>query len=110
MTIDPIATGLPLSQTPGKKDAKQTASDFEALMIGQMLKSARSDSKGWFGTGEDSSSASLIDLAEDQIARVLAEGGGLGLGKFIEGALSSEGGSQKTQADSSTVQMSGKLR
>jgi len=93
--IDPGAVQRP---KPG-----ETASDFEALMIGQMLKSARSDSGGWFGTGEDTTSTSLIEMAEEQIAKVIAQGGGLGLSKLIERALDQP-------AASSTVQMSGKLR
>lgn len=102
MKIDSMA--LQPFQAPGteKSSKKETASDFEALLIGQMLKSARSDSNGWLGTGEDSSSESLVDLAEDQIAKVLAQGGGLGLGDMITKSID--------QAGSSTQQISGKLR
>ena len=104
MTIDAAALH-PLQTTPGPEKAShhQTASDFEALLIGQMLKSARSESTGWFGTGEDTSSASLIEMAEEQIAKVLAQGGGLGLATTVERTLDQASGS-------STVQMSGKLR
>lgn len=100
------AAGILESRTPQKPggNSHQTASEFEALLIGQMLKSARANSEGWFGTGEDTSSASLIEIAEDQIARVIAEGGGLGLGGMIEKTLEAQAGG------SSTVQMSGKLR
>ncbi len=105
------ATGsFGLLAQPEKASAGETAADFEALMIGQMLKSARSDSEGWLGTGQDSSSASLIEMAEDQMAKVLAAGGGLGLASMIERSLATQGKSAKNQADSSTVQMSGKLR
>ena len=106
MNIAPTAPGLLESKAPPKPGGNphQTATEFEALLIGQMLKSARAESGGWFGTGEDTSSASLIEMAEDQIAKVLAEGGGLGLGGMIEKQLGAQAGV------SSTVQMSGKLR
>ena len=105
MTIDSIGSS-PLDASklgkPEKPKAAETAADFEALMIGQMLKSARSGSEGWFGTGEDSSSASLVEMAEEQIAKVLAKNGGLGLAGMIKSSID--------QTESSTVQMSGKLR
>ena len=46
---------------------EKTASEFESLLITQLLQSMRTES-GWLGTGEDSSSASLIELAEQQLA------------------------------------------
>ena len=73
----------PSESPPGTQSPAGIASDFEALLIGQMLRSARADSHGWFGTGEDTSSASLIEMAEDQIAKVIAQGGGLGLAGLI---------------------------
>lgn len=102
MRIDailPAGTPAPSATADGRKLA-EAASDFEALLIGQMLKSARSDSEGWFGTGEDQTTASLVEMAEEQIAKVLAQNGGFGLASTIE----------KLQPASSTVQMSGKLR
>ena len=113
MKIDAAATGILDTGLPGKKpvDASQTASDFEALLIGQMLKSARADSQGWFGTGEDTSAASLIEMAEEQIAKALAQGGGMGLSKMIRDSLQAQPKSEAdAQTASSTVQMSGKLR
>jgi Rod binding domain-containing protein len=112
LKIDAAATNILDSGLPSKKpaDAAQTASDFEALLIGQMLKSARADSQGWFGTGEDTSAASLIEMAEDQMAKVLAQGGGMGLGKMIRDSLQPPKIKSEPQEGSSTVQMSGKLR
>ena len=112
MKIDASTTGILDSAVPSKKpaDTAQTASDFEALMIGQMLKSARADSQGWLGTGEDTSAASLIEMAEEQISKVLAQGGGIGLGKMIRDSLQAQKSNADPQEGSSTVQMSGKLR
>jgi peptidoglycan hydrolase FlgJ len=63
------------------------AKDFEALLIGQMLKSVREDGSGWLGTGEDQSSAAAFGLGEEQLARALSSGGGFGLSKMIDAGL-----------------------
>lgn len=70
------------TQSPG-----EAASDFEALLIAQMLRSARSDSEGWLGTGSDSTSAPLIEMAEDQISKLMAQSGGLGLRQYVESVM-----------------------
>jgi Rod binding domain-containing protein len=116
MKIDAAALLTPTTTSPKSKKVTETAEDFEALMIGQMLKSARADSQGWFGTGEDSTSSSLIEMAEEQLAKVLANNGGLGLSKMITNTLAGQEKNQPPapaspdQSGSSTVQMSGKLR
>lgn len=60
------------------------AKDFEALMIGQMLKSMREEDSGWLGTGEDQSADAAFGLGEEQLARTIAQAGGFGLAKVIE--------------------------
>jgi flagellar protein FlgJ len=73
---------------------KDTAQQFEALLISQMLKSAReSNSSG--GGGEDKTGDSMLDMAEQQLSQVLAAGGGLGLAKLVI-----QGISPKTDAQS----------
>jgi len=64
---------------------KGAAQQFEALMIGEMLKTAReSSSGGWLGTGEeDQAGQNAVDLAEQQLASVMAKNGGFGLTKTI---------------------------
>jgi flagellar protein FlgJ len=77
---------LPWSSESDKETLKRTgaAKDFEALLIGQMLKSMRDESSGWLGTGEDESSDSAIGLGEEQLAKALSAGGGFGLAKAIQ--------------------------
>src|SRR5204863_8591588 len=87
MSIDPIS-----SATPPQKDTparvKDAASQFEALMLGQMLKSVREASAGgWAGKSEDQSNDSIMEMAEQQIAQVLSSSGGLGLAKLIASGL-----------------------
>ncbi len=68
------------------------AQQFEALMIGEMLRSQReSGSDGWLGSGDDSGGDSAMDYAEAQVSNAIAAGGGLGLAKMIEKTLSSPG-------------------
>jgi len=65
------------------------AKQFEALMIGQLLKEARGDEGGWLGSGEDTGNATAAALAEEQFAQALAQSGGLGLSARLVSSLSS---------------------
>ncbi len=69
----------------------EAAKQFEALMIAQLLKSARGDQNGWMGSGEDSGDAMASGLAEEQFAQALAQSGGLGLSKQFVSSLSGRG-------------------
>jgi Rod binding domain-containing protein len=62
---------------------KDAAGKFEAMLIAQMLKSARkTDSGGWSGES-DLSTSSIMDLAEQQLADTLGAQGGLGLAQMV---------------------------
>ena len=84
------AARLNASETTGasKNEAGKianAASQFEALLIGQILKSAHgSGSEGWLGSGEDDdSSSTAISMAEEYLGQALASGGGLGIAKLV---------------------------
>ncbi|MBZ5633021.1 MAG: hypothetical protein LAO55_07825 [Acidobacteriia bacterium] len=67
---------------------KDAASQFEALLIGQILKAAHGDSdEGSFGGDSDPASASAMDFANDYFARAMAAKGGLGLTNMIVAGL-----------------------
>jgi len=91
MAIDAIApkpAGLPSALPQKSQDSpakiKDAASQFEALLVGQMLKSAReASSKGLSADNTDSSGDSMMEMAEQQLSKVLAASGGLGLSKLI---------------------------
>lgn len=69
---------------------------FEALLIGQMLRSMReAGGAGWMGDGGDAAGLGLMELAEQQLALALAGSGGLGLAKLAEQALPSDPASGK---------------
>ena len=72
--VSPILTPAPPRPTEKVRDA---ASQFEALLIGQILHSARE------GSSEDPASDCATDFAEQQFATVMARSGGLGLATLI---------------------------
>lgn len=72
---------------PGK--LHKAAQEFEALLVGQMLKSAREDgSEGWLGSGGSTGDDSAMEMAEAQLANALTASGGLGLASTIERSMS----------------------
>jgi len=98
MAIPPInATGAgPLNFTgianTHKADSperiKDAATQFEGLMISQILKAAHGDSdEGAFGGEADPASASAMDFANEYFARAMAAKGGLGLSRMIVAGL-----------------------
>jgi Rod binding domain-containing protein len=73
---------------PHAAKAAEAAEQFEALMIGFMLKSGReAGSSSWLGGGDDAAGGSAIGYAEEQLARALSSKGGLGLAKMITAGL-----------------------
>jgi Rod binding domain-containing protein len=86
-TVAPASTGP--SGTPRPKNIVEAAKQFEALLIGQMLKAAHGDdSDGWLGSGDDPGSSTAMEMAEGQFAQALAQSGGLGLSARIASSLS----------------------
>ena len=86
------------SADPGKQLG--AAQDFEALLIGQMLHSMRENGSSWLGTGDDDASATAFGFGEDQLAKALTKGGGLGLSKVIAAGLAAK--NEAAQQDLST--------
>jgi len=71
--------------TPEK--LQKAAKDFEALLIGQMLKSVRESSfGGGWGTGDQAGDVA-VEMAEQQMSQMLASNGGLGLAHLITKGL-----------------------
>ncbi len=60
---------------------------FEALLIAQLLKSARGDGEGWLGSGDDQTASSAMELSEEAFAEALSARGGLGLASLIASGL-----------------------
>lgn len=82
----------PVPNAPPERDGRperieDAARQFEALLISQLLKSMREAGSGWLGTGDDSTSSSAMELAEEQLAQSLSAQGGLGLARLVAGGL-----------------------
>jgi Rod binding domain-containing protein len=84
-------------QSTGK--IADAARQFEALMIGQILKSAQGP-EGWLGAGDDDETASTsIEMAEEYLGQAIANGGGLGIAKLVTQGLTHK---ESTRASSAT--------
>jgi flagellar protein FlgJ len=66
---------------------KDAAKQFEALLIGQMMKSMHDADGGWLGTGQDDSSSSAMEYGQEIFAQSMAQSGGLGLANLIASGL-----------------------
>ena len=66
---------------------RNAAQQFEALLLGQILRTVRESSSGWLGSGGDSSTDCATEFAEQQVAAVMAQHGGLGLSSLIVSGL-----------------------
>jgi len=79
------------TETPEK--IAGVAKQFEALMIAQILKSARAASGGgWLGSEDDPDDPSgslVMDLAEQGLSQAMAANGGLGIAKMVTANLQS---------------------
>jgi Rod binding domain-containing protein len=100
-----IAAGMTVPKAPPPGDSpekiKSAAQQFEAMLIGQMMKSSHGPG-GWMGT-EDESSSALGDMAEQQFAQLLASNGGMGLAKLVSLGL-------KGKSDSGSGEVPGENR
>ena len=64
---------------------RKAATDFEALLIAQMLKSTRESGGGMTGDEDeqDETNSTMLELGEQQLAQILANNGGLGIAKMV---------------------------
>ncbi|MCC6389691.1 MAG: hypothetical protein IT167_03730 [Bryobacterales bacterium] len=87
------------------KGIEGAAASFEALFIGNLLKSVREASQGALGGEGDQAGSTMMDVAEEYLANDIAKGGGLGLAKLVAGQFAahygmSSGPSGNTRPDS----------
>ncbi len=66
---------------------RDAAQQFEALLLEQVLRSAKGDGAGWLGSDGDSAGGCATELGEQQLAIAMAQNGGLGLAKLIVAGL-----------------------
>jgi flagellar protein FlgJ len=81
----------PTEVAPRKPDdparIHEAAQQFEALLLGQMLRSVRESAGNWLKTGDDSTGDCATDFAEQQFATTMSKQGGLGLATLISTGL-----------------------
>jgi Rod binding domain-containing protein len=82
------ATRLRQKDDPAK--IREAASQFEALLIHQMLQSARASGGTGLSDDDDTTdTSSLLELGEQQFSQALASSGGLGIAKMVVAGLKS---------------------
>lgn len=86
--LAPAAAIPDIPQTQPKK-IDEAAKQFEGLLLGQMLKSARDATAQ--DDDDDSSSQTMLDVADQQFAQVLANHGGIGLAQLAVKGLNQTG-------------------
>jgi peptidoglycan hydrolase FlgJ len=89
--LDPINAAASSLTSPRPADdpekIKNAAKQFEALLIGQMMKSMHDSEGGWLGTGDDDSASSAMEYGQEIFAQAMAQNGGLGLSDLIAAGL-----------------------
>jgi Rod binding domain-containing protein len=110
MSADSIVSGVlsaglavrsPLGASDNPQKIREAALQFEALLIGQVLKTVHQGDESWMGTGEDQTASSAMELADEYFAQALAARGGLGLARMVAAGLerrASSGDSQQSQS------------
>jgi Rod binding domain-containing protein len=90
--ITGASASVPDSAAPAGQNGKihDAARQFEALLIGQMLKSMNDSEGGWLGTGDDQSASSAMEYAQEMFAQSLSSNGGLGLARLVAAGLRPE--------------------
>jgi flagellar protein FlgJ len=93
--ISPITPASPGNPQPNNDPAKvqDAARQFEALLLGQMMKSMRDSEGGWLGTDQDDASSSAMEYAQEMFAQSMAARGGLGLANMVVAGLTPKSGS-----------------
>ena len=87
IALPTLSPGLTAPDDKRIIDLKDAAGKFEALLIGQMLKSARqTDAGGWSGE-TDQAGSSIMDMAEQHLAELLGSQGSLGLARMVVSQL-----------------------
>ena len=93
MQISAAASGA--TSEPGRatepSSAARVACDFEALLINQLLKAARTESAF---AADEQSACDMREIGEQQLSLVLARSGGLGLARMLDSMLLSHTASE----------------
>ncbi len=90
VTARPDAPG-PAGRMEDPAKIRDAAQQFEALLIGELLKSMHeAASGGWLGTGDDQAGAGMVEIAQEHFAATIAKQGGLGLANLVVQGLGAQ--------------------
>lgn len=106
MTITPLNSTHTAAQGNSPERIKDAAKQFEALLIGQLLKDAREAR----GDQEDQTTTSIQEMSEQQLATAMTSGGGLGMAKLIIGGLNARASYQSGENAASVDAPAGSVR
>ena len=85
LVISGLVSAKPLSRgeadTPQIQKIKQTAQDFEAVLLRQMMREIRNSA--FSESSKGGSNAAYLSLADEQLANNMAAQGGFGFGKAM---------------------------
>lgn len=87
-----IAKGYEAVETaakPLREEAKlrKAAEDFEGLLLARMLQSIRESALGGWQENHDQGGAVALEMAETQLAQVMASQGGLGIARTLTASM-----------------------
>ncbi|MGH9558713.1 MAG: rod-binding protein [Bryobacteraceae bacterium] len=94
--IAPAAAMLDTLPQAKPANAEDAAKQFEALLVGQMLRSMREASADDNGDS-DSTGETMMDVADQQFSKLLASNGGMGLAKMIVKGLNQQQDAEHSQ-------------
>jgi peptidoglycan hydrolase FlgJ len=95
-SITSATAALADAAQPKPRSAENAARQFEALLIGEMMKSVR-ESTADDEDENDNSKQTMLDVADQQFAQVLANNGGLGMARMIVAGLNKESSNASQQ-------------
>ena len=79
VSAKPLSSGM--ADTPQIQKIKQTAQDFEAVLLRQMMREIRNSA--FSESSKGGSNATYLSLADEQLANTMAAQGGFGFGKAM---------------------------
>jgi Rod binding domain-containing protein len=85
--------------TTDPKSVHRVAQEFESLLISQLLKSMK---QGALGEEDSGSNESVMQYAQESMARVLSQNGGIGMASVIERGLTQKSSETPTSAPPSS--------
>lgn len=98
MQVTSLRAVSPATPDPQENKIRESARDFEALLIAQLLNSFRGDGEDDC-LGGGASSATMSEFAGQHLAQVISRQGGLGLHELIvQGLLRKQNSAAETQA------------